>query len=418
MKQSRIWLVTIAISVVNAALLYVFEFIGIDGTAWLWNDFLHTDDSAYRWILVPVVAILFSIGLSIAIRALGEKRIPTENSDLLGEVNHPAGPATMKALWITLVIGGISLLAGASLGPEAPLMTSSIIIGFWAAKTSKLNAVKELLVLASLGALLVAFLGSLIMAIVPLLLLWQKKQFKVKPIVTVLLASIVSYGVILLLDHEDPGYGSAPIVPTIAGHDFWVAAIVGFITSGIALLLNGCIAWFSKATTWLDTSMPWYVSSGLFGLVLGGLYLVGGQTVEFSGSIGSSLLIQQAAEFGALALLILLVSKLLATSWSKASGYRGGLVFPSIYMGVALGLIVGALFPELGGTGALIGGIAGVISAVIGSPVMAAVFILGALPMHDIIPLFPVALCAIAGTVIFNRLKFLFLKKARYAKEQ
>jgi H+/Cl- antiporter ClcA len=106
--------------------------------------------------------------------------------------------------------------------------------------------------------------------------------------------------------------------------------------------------------------MPWFLSAGIFGLVLGGLYLAGGQPVQFSGSEGIKLLLANQVQYGAWAFLGLAVVKLLGTAWSKTTGYRGGMFFPSIFVGVALSMFVGSLFNALGGTGTMIGAIAAI----------------------------------------------------------
>ncbi|MFZ1301466.1 MAG: chloride channel protein [Candidatus Microsaccharimonas sp.] len=406
MRKHTVWFAAIGIGLANAVLLYVFEFVGIDVTAWLWNDVLHTQSEQFRWILIPLVAVVLSIVLSALTRSLGEKRVVPVDNDIMAELKDPDTPSTPRDLGIVLAIGAMSLLAGASIGPEASLMAASIIIGAWTVNTFKFGAMKQIIILASVGALLVAFLGSMIMALVPLLLLLEKKQLKLKPALIIILASTVSYITIRLIDAAEAGRGGAgsvaPNMPTIQGHDFIVAVIVGFITSLIAIALTWLITYFARYTKKLDAKVPWYLSATVFGLVLGGLYLIGGPTIQFSGSLGSHLLVEQAAQYGAIALVVMILTKLLATGWSKAAGYRGGLVFPSIYIGVALGLLVGVLFPEYAGAGAMIGGIAGILTAAIGSPLMGALFVLAVLPFNETLL---VALCAIAGTIAFDQLK-------------
>jgi H+/Cl- antiporter ClcA len=100
----------------------------------------------------------------------------------------------------------------------------------------------------------------------------------------------------------------------------------------------------------------------LLGAVLGLLYLVGGQSVQFSGSEGSVLLVREHADDGALTLAGIAAVKLLATGWSVTSGYRGGLVFPSVFMGVAMSVVLGEVASGLAGPGAMIGCIGGILT--------------------------------------------------------
>ena len=61
MRSVLFWLVVAAIGVVNAALLHIFEFVGVEGANWLWNDLIPTDQ--YRWLVIPV-AVVFGVLLT------------------------------------------------------------------------------------------------------------------------------------------------------------------------------------------------------------------------------------------------------------------------------------------------------------------------------------------------------------------
>lgn len=393
MKKYSMWLVVAGIGIVDAVLLYVFEFIGIDVTDWVWNDLCRSD--LHRWVTIPL-ALGLGVLFTYVVRLCAQKRVTSPVTDLLEE--QDAGPVTLATIGKGLAVGGMSLIAGASLGPEAPLMAASSQIGTLSATKCKIQA-RELVILASIGALLVAFLGSPVMVLVPLLLLFQKKQLRWQPIIMILLAGATAYGTIRLLDPKSPGYGTVPTVPHY-GQNLLVALLVGFVTALLAFGLNRFIEQVWALAKAIDTRTPWYVSALLFGLVLGGLYLLGGRSVEFSGSIGTKLLAAHTPAYGAWALLGLIATKTLATAWSKGTGYRGGLVFPSIYIGFGLGLFVGQLHSGWGGAGAIIGGIAGMLSAMTGSPIMAAVFVVAVLPPKLLL----VALIAIAGASLGSTL--------------
>jgi H+/Cl- antiporter ClcA len=304
----------------------------------------------------------------------------------------------------------MSLLAGGSIGPEASLMAASAAIGAYVANEAHLSETKRLLVLASIGALLVAFLGSLVVVLVPLLMLRkehrkQSRHLPLQPVLVILLAAVGSLGILELLNMltgKSGGYGTMPTLPHYAPRDFIVAVALGFVAAFIALSLTWLIQQSWRIAQRVDSQrLPRheYTVGATFAAVLGGIYLFGGRTIEFSGSIGSNLLIDDGVRYGVWALLGLIGAKLLATAWSKGTGYRGGLVFPSIYTGIALGLAVGHLPGGLGGAGAIVGGISGVMSAAVGSPMVAGIFLVAILPVH----LWPVAACAIVGTVAFDK---------------
>jgi H+/Cl- antiporter ClcA len=238
------------------------------------------------------------------------------------------------------------------------------------------------------------------MALVPILILLKQKRLSSRSGLAVLLAAASSYGTLLLIDHAHPGYGTTPPLPQPVAHDYFVALLAGFITAFLGAALSRFIARLASPAAQLDRLLPWYISASLFGLVVGGIYLLAGQSIEFSGNTGSALLIDHTPAYGALALAGIIIAKLLATAWSKATGYRGGLVFPSIYTGVALGLFVGSLLHGWGGAGAQVGGVAGMLSAVTGSAVVSAVFVLAVIPLK----LLPLAVIAIVGSAGCSRL--------------
>ena len=122
--------------------------------------------------------------------------------------------------------------------------------------------------------------------------------------------------------------------------------------------------------------------------------------MQFSGSVGSKLLLEQAGTVGVLTLVGLLAVKLLVTAWSLATGYRGGLVFPSVYMGIAIALVL-SHFSGLSDPGVLIGAVAGVFGALTG-PVVAFIFIASILPPHGHVWL--VAICGIVGALLGQKL--------------
>ncbi len=389
MKRYDIWLIAVGLGVINAMLLRLFELAVNTGTNQIWNHLFHSNTE--RWVVVPL-AVLLSVILTALIQSLHERRLTPPETDLMDNTNN--APASLVSIGIILIIGLASLLAGASLGPEASLLAASTGIGGWIALKSKPGSDARPLILASIGALLVAFLSSPIMALVPLLILLRQKRLTSKSAGVVVVAAVSSYGILQLIDHAHPGYGTAPSLPPLSNHDYPVALLAGFATAFLGLAMNRLVVRLARPARYLDRHTPWYIAAGLFGLIIGVVYLLAGQSIEFSGNTGSELLVSHTPHYGVAALAGLIIAKLLATTWSKATGYRGGLVFPSIYIGVALGLLLGSVLHGWGGVGAEMGGVAGMLSTVTGSAVVSAVFVLAIVPTKLLL----IALVAIAGS--------------------
>ena len=60
--------------------------------------------------------------------------------------------------------------------------------------------------------------------------------------------------------------------------------MLGAVAVGIGALLRRLIAEFTALTKWIDDRTSWWLSAAIFGGVLGVLYLIGGPTVQFTGS--------------------------------------------------------------------------------------------------------------------------------------
>ena len=98
----------------------------------------------------------------------------------------------------------------------------------------------------------------------------------------------------------------------------------------------------------------------------------------------------------------LLFAKLLVSAWSKGTGYYGGLIFPAIYAGVALGIITSHMTGGQFMAGATIGALTGMAGAAIDNtrikgPLMGAFFVIGVLPFGQLTAL---ALCGTIGSLL------------------
>ena len=80
----------------------------------------------------------------------------------------------------------------------------------------------------------------------------------------------------------------------------------------------------------------WWLRGLVAASGLSALYLLGGPLVEFTGNKSIVPMLNQAASLGAIGLIWLVVIKTATISWSKAMGYRGGLIFPTVFIASTL----------------------------------------------------------------------------------
>jgi hypothetical protein len=158
----------VVIGAANALGLLGFEWVTEHLTDLIWNDWAGSDE--VRWRVLPL-AIAGSVALSLTLRVVRQTRMQPPHTDVLAEADQ-IKPSSLRSIAVLLGVGVVSLVGGASLGPEGAVIPASIALGAWAAGRTKIQGpMTELLVLSSIGALLVSFFGSLIPTPIPLLIM-------------------------------------------------------------------------------------------------------------------------------------------------------------------------------------------------------------------------------------------------------
>lgn len=296
----------------------------------VWYDWFNTDNARY-WIL-PLCIV---IGLAyFGIQHYLDPESENLEEQGLGGLPQPKLSAYAKVLFI----GFFSLVAGASLGPEAVLVPACMILGGLVGGLlfAKEKQMIKLLAAAGFIALFTAFFNSIIVGVLSVLIVTKQAKTKLSaPLLAVaILAATSAFLTLKLISAEAftqvPDYSWHINAVTV----FWVVilALAGFLSIFIMNMLH---KWFDRARAELN-EQPWIarglVASG--GLAL--LYLLGGPLIEFTGNRSIIPMLQQSASLGTIGLIWILVTKLGAIGWSKALGYRGGMIFPTIFVAAVL----------------------------------------------------------------------------------
>lgn len=377
-KILKLVVAALLIGFLNAAFYLAVEFVDVQGTNYVWNEFFNTNEN--RLMVIPV-AIFLSIIFSSIIILLKKKRIGKIEVNLLDE--GKIDPTSLKEIFKVFIIGSAGLLAGASLGPEGVLVAISVGIGVWIAQRSGKMESAKLLILSSVGALLVGFFGSLLPILIPVLILYKKEK-KIIPLhlIPPIVAGITTFIALYIIKNGNVGFGSIPTGSTYNFQDIIASFILGVVGAFFAVLIKYLIVRFQTITKKINSSNHWIISAAIFGGVIGILYFVGGEAIQFSGKEGTIALLNNSYTMGVL--IIMILAKFIATSWSLPAGYKGGLVFPSVFMAVALSQIMTHIHPILGGPGITIGATSGMMTSMI-PPVMGFVLVLSMIPLNFII---------------------------------
>jgi H+/Cl- antiporter ClcA len=322
------------------------------------------------------------------------------------KVGGVAAPAELPGIALAALL---TLGSGAVLGPEAPLIALGGGLCAWAVSHAvKGDASQAVVVLGAAGsfAAISTLLGS---PLVGAFLLMEAAGLSSATLELVLLPGLLAAGVGALvftgLGHWT-GLGTfslaLPGLPHIARpnlEEFGWAIVVGLAAAVlIAAIRRLAIRVRRPAERWIMIATP------AAGLVVAGLAVLFSQVtgqntkyVLFSGQNELSPLFVHRAAFGVGALFLLLACKGLAYSVSLAT-FRGGPVFPSIFLGAALGLLVG-LVPGVPAVAAMGMGIGAMTAAMLRLPLTAA--LLAALLLSaDAAPVTPLAIVSVVVAYI------------------
>lgn len=270
----------------------------------------------------------------------------------------------------------VSLVAGASLGPEAPLADACGGIGTWAADKLKLDE-KETRTLGygGLSGMLAAFItnpfGGALLSLESAQGAVGGAQIYIWSLLPSLLASAVATIVFVTLSGSffDSLYSFPAYTPRL--RDLLVAIPLSLIGGLAGLLFFQMFRGLRRLMRPLNNRL---VLRGLLGGL--GMGVIGAllPLTLFSGEDQTIELIQQAGRLGIGMLVLLALGKLLATALLLATGWKGGYIFPIMFAGVALGMACEIVFPDVAVAVNVAAVLSGALVAALRAPLFAALF--------------------------------------------
>ncbi|MDG3016418.1 ion channel protein [Corynebacteriales bacterium D3-21] len=259
-----------------------------------------------------------------------------------GLVATPLKPRILPSLALTLIIG---LAGGVSLGPENPIVAINVALAVWVLSKAwpKLPPMFGLM-LAAAGTIGAMF-GTPVAAA---LLFTEMKEMHSDgqlwdklfgPLVAAGSGSLTMYLLASpVLSVNVPAYGTP----------HWMD-LVSATVIGIAAMLLGFVALYAfEPLHWLFHKLPNpFVAITLGGVVLGVLGAIGGKITLFKGLDEMKELASTASQHTTQGLVLITVVKLVALVVAGACGFRGGRIFPAVFIGVGAGLVATSLFPSI-----------------------------------------------------------------------
>jgi H+/Cl- antiporter ClcA len=272
----------------------------------------------------------------------------------------------------------VSLISGASLGPEAPLADACGGLGTLAGDKLKLNEQEtRTMGYSGLSAMLASFITN---PFAGALLSLESAQGGMTGaqvyfwgLFPSLLASAVATVVFVGLSGSffDTLYSFPAYTPHLK--DLVMAVPFSLVGSLAGLLFMLALKGMRKLIQPLNKRL---VLRGLVGGL--GMGIIGAllPLTLFSGEEQTVELIQKAGEIGIGMLIVLAICKLLATSLLLVTGWKGGYLFPIMFAGVALGMAGHLVFPNTPVAVTVAATVAGALVSSLRAPLFAALFTL------------------------------------------
>ncbi|HEY1292053.1 MAG TPA: ion channel protein [Chloroflexota bacterium] len=263
----------------------------------------------------------------------------------LGLVEAPLGLPVLPSLLLALIL---MLAGGVSLGPENPIMGIAIGVVF-AIGTRLLPLVgAEIWIALATAGMLGAMFGTPVAAALVLSESLAAGTQSRQPLWDRMFAPMVAAGAgSLTTDALSGGRLSMAVpLPPYPGANLADLLIGAVLASATALLgLVAVYAFRGVYPLFKRISNPLLVLT-IGGALLGVLGIVGGPITLFKGLDQMKELAQNASQYSAAGLALVTLVKIAALVIAGTCGFRGGRIFPSVFVAVAAGLFASALLPS------------------------------------------------------------------------
>jgi H+/Cl- antiporter ClcA len=327
-----------ALGVLGALVGLVFLGIVDAGDSWFTATNLGWMGGQWWWVAVTAAA-----GLAVGIlhRVL---KLPDNTPGVIEDLSTgDADPALVPGIFLTSLV---SLIGGASLGPEKALGSTVGGAGAWLSRRSHLTADQtQVNTFSGFAGAYGGLLSSpviVVMLIVELARPGGEKFTRI--LVNSVVASSVSFGVYfaiagsVFLDlYKVPQY-------TFESWQLLVGAALGVVAAILVMGLVLVIAVSAKAFASLKVPR---ITKPVIGGVIFGVVGVALPLTMFTGSSQLTTVIDNASALGIALILALVVGKMLTFAVSLTSGFVGGPVFPALFIGGTAGVAIHMLIPGI-----------------------------------------------------------------------
>ncbi len=302
------------------------------------------------WLLLVLAGGALIVALAIT-------RLPGDGGHIPAKGLSAGGPLGPSALPGVVLAGVATLGFGLVLGPEAPLIAMGGGLAAWTISLARRDAPPQMVMLVaaagSFAALSFVFTNPIIAAVIMIEVIGlggpKLRVVLVPGVLAAGIGTVVSLGIGSLSGLSTHDYALGPLPLAALGHlkagEFGWAIVFGIAVAVVAspLMRGGLLTYRVVSRRRLLVILP------AIGLIIGALAIAfsqitgkGVDEVLFSGQDQLPGLVSQAGTWSLAGLAWLVVFKGLAYSLSLGS-FRGGPVFPALFLGAAAGIMASHL---------------------------------------------------------------------------
>jgi H+/Cl- antiporter ClcA len=353
---------------VSAVITFAFMWAVSHAADLIWGG-TEDADSVWRPIFTVLICAIGGIVVGVLVKIFGDHTgifaELMQNFGRTGRFNYRQAPGMV-------VTAFVSLAAGGSLGPEAPMADACGGLGTWVSDRLKRDERStRSLGYSGVSGMLASFITSPFSG--ALLGLEGARSAISLPwlLIPSLVSSAVATTTFLLLSGSL--FGSLYVFPDYSPHLtdlLWAVplGLAGAAAGGIFIVIFKILR---KATERLGRRFVVRGLLGGLGLGIAGAFM---PLVLFSGEEQTHTLIVDAAKYSVLMLIAMALVKLVVTSLLLSTGWKGGYIFPTMFAGVALGMAAHAIFPSIPLAVAVGATMGGAMVATMKAPLFSALF--------------------------------------------
>lgn len=351
---------------------------------WLWNDLpatLGVDPNGPAWIFGLLTLSGLAVGLVIAY-APGHAGDDPATEGLVAPV-LPVGALPGMVLAVILVLAG-----GVSLGPEYPIMAINIAVTVFVGS----RAIARVPGRAWIGLAFAGTIGALFgTPVAAALLLSESMTASEEPLWDRLFAPLVAAAAGAQTTMVLGGATFALAVPDYPGIQFGDILSACAVAVVAAILAMVAVYVFPYSHAFFSRFRNPVLITLAGGVVLGVLGVIGGPITLFKGLTQMKELTENAETYSAGALAAIALIKLAALVVAATSRFRGGRIFPAVFVGVAFGLFASTLLPGIPIPIGVSAGVLGILLAITRSGWLAIFMGIALVPDTQLLPVICIA---------------------------